>query len=295
MIQYRKSQAELETLIEAESAGWLKHAAARTATFRINGCYHEAGPIWSKVKPAYMRLQGGSKCAYCERKLESVDYGKGEQAVDHFRPKGSVKAWPEAKRLAQEGIPFAAAPPKGKGYYLLPYHPFNYAAACNPCNSILKKDYFPIAGSYQLDGDDPLQLVEEQPYVIYPIGDFDVAPEALIEFYGISPRPVASAGHDRHRALVTIEFFRLGDEAGRKNLFLERAQLLIALFPQLEKMHQPEPSQDRAAATSVVEACMRPTTPHANCCRSFKRLYDQSTTDAYEIYNAARRFVASTS
>ncbi|MCW3095947.1 MAG: hypothetical protein JWL77_1565 [Chthonomonadaceae bacterium] len=295
MIGYVKTRAELEALIEAESAGWLQRTDARTKEFRRKQRYEEASSLWSEVKAAYMRLQGGSKCAYCERKLEAVEFGKGEQAVDHFRPKRSVKAWPGAAGLARQGIPFAAAPPPGQGYYLLPYHPFNYVAACNPCNSLLKKDYFPIAGIYQLDADEPAHLQNEQPYLLYPIGDFDSAPETIIEFYGITPRPVAPTGHDRYRALVTIAFFRLGDAAGRKNLFLERAWLLLALFPQLERLRQPGSMDEQTAAKSIVEACMRSEMAHANCCRSFVRLFEQSPEEARSLYEAARRFVTSTS
>jgi len=102
MIQYFVSRQKLEALIEAESPGWLSRAAARTAEFRNKGRYEEASSIWSQVKPVYMRFQGFSKCAYCERMLESIDYGKGEQAVEHFRPKRRVKAWPVPETLVKQ-------------------------------------------------------------------------------------------------------------------------------------------------------------------------------------------------
>ncbi|MCW3052174.1 MAG: hypothetical protein JWN14_1344 [Chthonomonadales bacterium] len=295
MIGYGKTRVELEALITAKRKRWLRQTGDRTEEFRKNGCYEEESSLWGQVKEVYMQLQGGSKCAYCERKLEAVHYGKGEQAVDHFRPKGNVSAWPVPEEMVPLEIPFTAPPPAKKGYYLLVYHPFNYAAACNPCNSILKSDYFPIAGSYRFDGDDPAQLRDEHPYLIYPIGDFDSPPETLIEFYGITPRAVAAEGHDQHRALVTISFFHLGDADGRKNLFLERARLLIALFPQLEKMRQPASRQEQETARSLIESFTRPDTPHTNCCRSFVKLYGQSPLEARTRFHEAVELVSNSS
>jgi hypothetical protein len=136
------------------------------------------------------------------------------------------------KSLADLGIKTSAVPNEKRGYFLLSYHPFNYAAACKPCNSALKRDYFPIADAYNLIGEDPKQLKKEKPYLIYPIGDWDTDPEQLIRFHGVSPQPVAVKGYRRHRALVTIEFFELDNVNRRKNLIRERAVIIIALFPQ---------------------------------------------------------------
>ena len=51
-----------------------------------------------------------------------------------------------------------APPGDNNGYYLLAYHLLIYAVACKPCNSGLKKDYFPIAGDYDLTGEDPAEM-----------------------------------------------------------------------------------------------------------------------------------------
>lgn len=86
-----------------------------------------------------MELQGNCKCAYCERKLESIPFGTIEQDVEHFRPKGGVKSWEMPQWLKDQGIEATQVPHEGPGYYLLPYHPFNYAASCKPCNSRLRR------------------------------------------------------------------------------------------------------------------------------------------------------------
>jgi hypothetical protein len=146
VIGYPVSREELCRLIEAHVPGWLDRATERTAQFRRQRKYEETSTIWSEVKAVYMQLQGGAKCAFCERKLEAVEYGKGEQAVEHFRPKGNIAAWKMPAALAAQGTPStqrATEPPaKLGGYYLLAYDVFNYSAACNPCNSALKRDYF---------------------------------------------------------------------------------------------------------------------------------------------------------
>jgi hypothetical protein len=294
MIGYRISKAELEQSIEAEKSDWLKNAAERMEEFRKKGRYEEKTSIWSEVKVVYMRLQGDCKCAYCERKLESETYGKGEQDVEHFRPKKSVKAWKIPPPLKKQGIQGSDVPNEGGGYYLLPYHPFNYCASCNPCNRALKKDYFPIAGKYNLKGKDPQKMQTEKPYLIYPIGDFDDAPEQLIHFYGASPQAVADKGHKRARALVTIEFFKLDDDK-RKNLFRERATIINALYPQLQKAHGGGSAAEKAAAQSVVDLYISPKAPHTNCARSFRDLFRQNPQEAQTVYEKAFAFLKSIS
>ncbi len=276
MIAYRIKQAELEALIEAESPRWLKKASTRTAGFRERNCYDESSTIWSYVKAVYMRLQGDCKCAYCERKLESTPLGKIEQDVEHFRPKSRIRAWTLPKSLKDQDIMVTAVPDEKRGYFLLPYHPLNYLAACKPCNSLLKKDYFPIAGEYDLAGDDPAQLhIKEKPLLIYPIGDFDDAPEDLIRFYGVSPQAVAPNGFNRERALVTIEFFKLDDPTERKHLFRERAFIIVALYPQLEKLVDGTMDREKDDAQQLVDGFTSPKSAHTNCARSFRDLFQR--------------------
>ena len=280
---------DLKALVEAEAPGWLAKAAARTAAFKKAGCYNEEKGIWSAIKPVFMRLQGGSKCAYCERKLESESYGKGEQDVEHFRPKSNVRAWKVPASLAKLGVKVTPPPANGGGYYLLPYHLFNYCAACKPCNSALKSDCFPIAGTYQLCGTDPAKLTKEQPLLIYPLGGFDDDPEELIRFHGISPQAVATSGHKRHRALTTIEFFKLDDGNERKNLILDRAYIISALFAVLEKAAGNGP--EKAKAVNLVNAYTADSARHANCARSFVRLFHANPTEARAVEALAANYI----
>jgi hypothetical protein len=293
MIAYPITAIALEAAIEAHAKGWLAKAKKRTAGFRKKKAYSEKSSIWSQIKEVYMQLQGGSKCAYCERKLADPTYGKGEQDVEHFRPKKNVRAWKLPAALAGKGVKLTAPPGKG-GYYLLPYHPFNYTASCKPCNSALKGDQFPIAGKYTYSGSDPAKLKKEKPYLIYPIGDIDADPETLIAFNGLSPATVHAAGFEHQRALVTIEFFKLDDLSGRKDLFIDRARVIMAMHPQLLNLASAD-AATRARAQGLVAAFTRPMAPHANCARSFQRLFAADPASADALFQAASNYLISNS
>lgn len=295
MIAYRISRPDLEAAISTASADWMERAAIRTAEFKNKGRYEESSSIWSEIKPVYMALQGGAKCAYCERKLEPIEYGKSEQDVEHFRPKGRVRAWLAPKSLKDAGVVFTPVPQADYGYYLLPYELFNYSAACKPCNSSLKKDYFPIGGEYNLKGSRPKSLLKEKPYLIYPVGDFDEDPERLIGFHGVSPQAIVTSGYSRQRALVTIEFFKL-DHQKRKNLFRERAAILVALFPQLERLADAStPAAKRTQAQQIVDGFTAPNSAHTSCARSFRAVYMSNPTEAAGLFNDAVELIASIS
>lgn len=295
MIRYQIARKDLEALIRAEKSDWLVRAKERTEQFRTKGRYEERSSIWSEVKAVYMRLQGNSKCAYCERKLEAIDVGKVEQDVEHFRPKSSVKAWKISQAMKDLGISITEAPDKGLGYFLLPYHLFNYSAACKPCNSALKKDYFPIAGKYDLKGEDPKKLKKEKPYLIYPIGDFDNDPEDLFRFHGTSPQPVVGSGYKRLRALVTIEFFKLDDPNERKNLIRERVMVILLMHPYLEKLKVPVTPAEKALAKRIVDRATRPDAAHTNCARSFRSLFEKDPGEAKSIVEKAAQLLDSIS
>ena len=292
MIRYPVTEAELRGRLESEKPGWIRRAAKRTGKLRKLGRYEERSSIWSEVKHVYMQLQGGSKCAYCERKMESVTYGRGEQDIEHFRPKGAVREWEVPKDLRRRGLHVAPVPPDNEGYYRLAYHVFNYAASCKPCNSALKKNGFPIAGIYRFEADDLETLKDEEAYLIYPVGNVDEDPEDLIEFHGVVPRPVAEDGHRRNRALVTIEFFKLHDPGERENLLLDRALMITALYRLLLDGTSGGKVDADGNPKSVIAGRGR-TFPHLNCAKSFIRLFESDPEEAQEIYEAACKLVLS--
>lgn len=288
MIGYRISLAQLRARINQKDPNWLADAAARTIRIRTAGRYTERASIWSRIKPVYMQLQGECKCAFCERKLEAPQFGRGEQDVEHFRPKKRVNKWTVPRELQRVGITCTDPGPQAAGYHLLAYALFNYCASCKPCNSALKRNYFPIAATYDQQGDDPKALRTEQPYLIYPIGDFDEAPEDLIAFRGLFAYPLAAGGLRRDRARVTIHFFQL-NSLRRRNLLLERARIISALFPQLEVLAGRVQGLPVADAQLVVDTYTSRRSPHTNCARSFVRLYHSDRDEAQRIHAAALR------
>jgi len=286
MIRYSFTRAQIESAIEAEKPGWLADTQLRTAGFISRQKFDESSSIWSQVKAVYMWLQGGQKCAFCERKLESEEFGAGEQAVEHFRPKGRVMAWRAPAAVRSRNIQVTPVPRGTNGYYWLAYDPFNYSAACHPCNTSLKGDRFPISGAHLATGR-PEDMAEEQPLLIYPLGDFDDDPEDLIEFKGASPVPKHAGGRRFDRAFVTIEFFHLDDAVGRGNLFKERARIICAIQGALDVLGgQPSPTQ-RQRALLILQRFQQSNSPHANCARSFVRLAASDPQAAERLADAA--------
>jgi hypothetical protein len=257
-------------LVEDASAGWLARAAARTEQFRAAGRFDESSSIWSQVKRVYMEVQG-FKCGFCERRLEKSRYGNVEHDIEHFRPKRMVEQWPDVKVRLDRGVAFdfelgGDAEP---GYFLLPYNIENYLISCKTCNSALKSNAFPIGGPRATGGDQPRAMRDERPFLVYPIGTVDEHDaEDVIRFEGILPVPVASRGHRRRRAEVTIAFFALDS---REILLEERAETILALHVAMSSLDDATEST-RAAATLLVERLISPRSPHANCARSFHDL-----------------------
>jgi hypothetical protein len=271
VIRYRFTRTQIRKKIEAEKPGWLTDTEERTSRFVAQKKFREKKSVWSAVKAIYMQLQGGQKCGFCERKLESVEFGAGEQAVEHFRPKGRVMPWRASATIRENNIPITPVKRGQNGYYWLAYDPLNYSAACHPCNSSLKGDRFPISGTYGADGK-PERLRTEQPLLIFPLADFDENPENLIKFNGASPAPKYTTGRKFHRAFVTIEFFRLDDAVGRGNLFKERARIICALQGALDVLAGRPSAPRRERANGILRRAVRAKSPHTNCARSFLRL-----------------------
>ena len=291
MIRYDIDADDLRALVEQLVPGWIARAQTRTDAFRDRGRYEEQNPIWSEIKPVFMQVQGDGKCCFCERKFESGDLGRYELDVEHFRPKGSIRPWSCPQSLVDDGVTLTTPPDANSGYYLLSYNLLNYAVACKACNSGLKKDYFPIAGAYDPHGDDPRQMTAERPWLIYPIGLMDVDPEEVITFDGVLPRISTVDPVLRLRGLVTIMFFGLDDVIGRKNLMLERAMIVRLLYDELIQATD----QGNTNAAALVEEMQAPTALHANCARSFARLFRSDRARATEIAESLRRFLQSRS
>lgn len=305
MISYAITHAELLDQIRALDAGWIERAAVATAACEAARHYvkeNAAGKtidgLWGDIKEVFIQLQH-SKCCYCERLLESPKYGKIEHDVEHYRPKSRLKNWftPAVKKdfpdwpatLGQSGA-------YTKGYHRLAFDPRNYATSCKTCNSTLKSDYFPVSGTPKLEAASPAGAKSEKPLLIFPVGDGDEPAESLIQFDGILAQPVRDAATDafRHwRARVTIRFFRLNrsapegvaapGEEGRENLYRARAETISALADCLDALETSTNTAVRNLRENKVKRLIAAASPHANCCRSFLRLWTDPATRAKAV------------
>ena len=288
MIRYEISLEEIHARIEQRVPGWLERARQRVEDFRNKGAYCERSSVWGEIKPVIMEIQG-NKCCFCERKMASGSLGRHELDMEHFRPKRTGRKTP--RTLLDGGGSPASRPGANQGYYLLAYHVLNYAVACKPCNSGLKKNYFPISGTYDFGQDDPQLLADERALLIYPIGMIDVDPEDVITFFGIMPQSTSEDPFLKRRGQVVIAFFGLDDLNGRKDLFLQRANLILVLHTWLKRFHD-----DGCAATwGLIEAMISARSGHANCARSFVRQFQSDPATANEMARQAEDFVSSRS
>ncbi|WP_043433318.1 hypothetical protein [Cystobacter fuscus] len=286
MIRISVTSQELDRFIEQRVPGWRERAAKRTQQARKQKRFTGEG-IWSEVKSVYMALQH-HKCAYCERPMAEGAHANIEYDVEHFRPKSRVMPWPDEKTAKELRIRYKVRSGNPKGYPLLAHDPRNYVVTCKVCNSPLKADHFPIDGEPSDEGSDIAKLnAEEKPLLIFPLGVADPSPEELITFEGILPVPTKRGGHDRKRAQVTIDFFRLHL---RTELRDGRAHLLVLLWQNLERMQEGTPEQ-RQRAREVLAAARGNSFPHSRCARAFLDLYERDPAKAKDYYLAAHELM----
>ncbi len=279
MIRYGISFKALEAKIKQEDSAWIGDAKALTEQFQRAGNYEDHKAIWRRIVRVYMRIQH-NKCAFCERKFDDEKVGgTREFDVEHFRPKSSVKAWPPEKirKRLPDGFPVSAG--SATGYFLLPYHLYNYTVSCKPCNQGFKSNYFPIAGPSKISGSDPRKMKTEKPDLLYPLGKFDEDPEKIIRYEGVTAVPVEPRGQKNRRAVATIVFFGLNI---RDEHISERAQKIAALYLALEDANASN-SVKRRLARSVVKQYCSPKSSHTNCMRSFKKVYEEDKARAIQF------------
>jgi hypothetical protein len=286
MISFSINLPKLEAEIDRQCPTWRSRAARRTSDL-ATGKRRKITNIWSEIKNLYVSLQG-KKCAFCEKWIEDQPV---EQHIEHFRPKNRIRKWTVPKTLKNEGIVLTQSVNSTEaGYRLLAYHLLNYSIACTSCNSVLKKDYFPIAGARDCNAIDPTALAGELAYLICPIDAIENAQD-LIEFYGLSPRP-KQGGFQRKRALVTIELFQLDDPNRRKDLILDRAEWIEKLYFALKERDNPNSSiAEKQQAIKVIARLTSERFRHANCLRCYQDLWATNRPEAQSVYLEIHNFL----
>jgi hypothetical protein len=304
MIRYPVTLMDLENAAEREKKGWLKKANNCTAKCKSKKRYVDQGNIWGEIKGVYMRIQY-NKCVYCERKLASMERinpdgtvemigpGKVEHDVEHFRPKSSVKQWPTAKiakdRKVSYTFPLGSA--ANLGYYLLAHKLLNYATSCKTCNTPLKSNFFPVQGPRKTSLSDPAKAKSEKALLLYPIGDIDDDPEAVITFDGWLAKPVSRTGEKFRRAAVTIDFFELDT---REELIRERALAIVAMYFAFDNISSPNALKKRLAQRNIY-TYTAPRSAHTSCCRAYLKVLQSDPHRALDLATQAQAYLDSES
>lgn len=105
--------------------------------------------IWGSLKQHLFDISDG-RCAYCEARVQHVDYGD----VEHYRPKSAVKE-----------------DPGHGGYYWLAYDPTNLLPSCGLCNKAPGKvDQFPVLNGTRVVGPES-RIEDERPLLFNPYSE----------------------------------------------------------------------------------------------------------------------------
>jgi hypothetical protein len=194
-------------------AGWQERArAALEAIAALDSAerakaINQRSAIWAELKPALKGLSH-NKCWYCESKDLRSD-----NAVDHFRPKNSVKG--------TERFPAASGHP---GYWWLAFDYTNYRFSCTICNSIRKsaggtsggkQDCFPLFDEQHRAKCDHDDTDEELPLLLDPTNPADLGALWFDDSGTAVPRPKKPGESDvsyerwRARAEESIALYHL--------------------------------------------------------------------------------------
>lgn len=279
MIRYPISEAELIKRINLQNKNWIRRAKSRTESYIDAGEYNsDEGEFWGLIKQVYIDLQH-EKCAYCETKLQGAVLASKVHEVEHYRPKSSVKAWPNRAIEYWKNFPdeWPTGDASDSGYYRLAYHHLNYAIACTRCNSTLKSNYFPVRGPRDFQSLTPTDMQAESALLLYPVSSVDPDdPEDIITFDGVLAEPAHSEGPAYERAVTNIEFFQLNSQ----DLTSRRADCLRALSLALDPGGSPSQQREKAKFT---KALCGEQSPFSACARAYKRLHEENPQRAAEI------------
>ena len=291
MIRYPvKPQALLDQISQLKPT-WLAAAQLRTQAYLAAQSYTGGNEFWGDIKNVYIDLQH-EKCAYCETRLQGKDLASKVHEVEHFRPKGEVRIWPNRKKKSWRDFPLGITTGAGhaKGYYALAYHPFNYAIACTRCNSSLKSAYFPVRGVRDVALQDPSTAAVEDHLLIYPISTIDDDPRTLIRFDGVLAVPVNKSGPLNERAETTIWFFDLNHQ----DLTTRRAGHIVKLWSALENRRLTDSVASRQIAQIDVDKSLGLAGEFSACLNDFAAVYRKSRSLAEQTALAAAQLFPGT-
>jgi hypothetical protein len=159
--------------------------------------------IWSELKAFLLSNVFHGKCAYCESRVTTTDFGDAE----HYRPKGGV-----THKIGGKRVFVTVNGRQHPGYYWLAYDWRNILPACGQCNSGSgKMNQFPIDPARQYidspkTGRYPAVLdVKESPRLLHP---YFHEPEQYLKF-GEDGTVAAAADDVTGLGKASIETYKL--------------------------------------------------------------------------------------
>jgi hypothetical protein len=214
---------------------------------------------WKSYKHVFAAAQGQGKCAYCETRIRSAEYGK----IDHYRPKATVVVYVDRGRRDD----VTGQPPRRRilrrhqpGYWWLAYDWDNWLYACERCNT-WKGDQFRVHGRRRPCA--PGVEVSENATLLNPF-DTDPAPHLRFDESG-GIHGATRAGRD------TIDICGLD----RGSLVYERGRVAGALRKLVDDYHLAA-ALSRALAERLIaqmRAYCRDDAPYAGMCRYLLRAW----------------------
>ncbi len=151
----------------------------------------------SSVKAALEKAQNG-KCCYCEVVIPKP-YALSH--VEHYRPKAYSQQAPKT-------------PKRFPGYYWLAYDWDNLFLACHFCNSVNKRNVFPLLHEANRARSHHAKISNEEPLIIRPDGSDE--PQDHIGFHNEVPvgktksgaETIKALGLDRHEHEQRLRLFQ---------------------------------------------------------------------------------------
>lgn len=197
----------------------------------------------SSVRNALVSAQKG-KCCYCE---VVIHHPYALYHVEHYRP----KAYSQQSKNSKKQFP---------GYYWLVYDWDNLFLACHFCNSVNKKNFFPLLIKAERAKNHRSNLIAEKPLIIRP----DTDPRPHIDFHKEVPIGRTKAGS------TTIEVLGLD-----RREHDERLRLYIQLSRSRELFDEYQADNSKAAkeivetARSILVSATSPNAPFSAMATSF--------------------------
>jgi len=250
MIAIRKGAAPLSLLSAGED-----HARELCAAYEANPEAYQSGETKMSIRESIYKLPEvkdaleachHGKCCYCETVIPKPF---AHSQIEHWRPKSCSRQEPNAERVRP-------------GYYWLAYSWENLLLSCHFCNTINKRDLFPLENPATRARHHGTSLEDESPAILKPDGDAD--PRNHITFDEDVPKRLSPLGQK------TIEVLGLDStKHTQRRKFLATIRADRKLYMDLMNSPDPIARQYAQAKRRSLEEANLPDKPYSSMMASF--------------------------